>query len=514
MILTDLILILMAGALLSWIVGKWSPVGARIISLLALAVDLILTLTLLNVPVPSGTQWIVNWKAEWIPALGISLHLATDGISVLLLLLTFFIGIISVVISWKEIQKKVGFFHFNLLMALAGVTGVFLSLDLFLFYFFWELMLIPMYFMIGIWGSGEKTKAVYKFFIFTQIGSFLMLVSILTLYFIHGSQTGVYTFDVIQLTGTKAAASTMFLIMSGFLAAFFVKLPIVPLHNWLPDTYTAAPTAGTLLLAALLSKTAAYGLIRFIFPLFPAAAHAFAPAGMILGIVAIFYGAKLAYAQTDLKRLIAYSSISHMGFILLGVFAFNQIAYQGVVIQMLAHGITIAALFILAAVLSQRLQTRDLNQMGGLWEKAPMMGGIGLAFAMASLGLPGLGNFIAEFFILLGTFQAHTVMAVIAVFGLLASAIYTLRMLQRIFFGKLKTELRFKDLTVRDGFVFASLLILIVWMGVYPRSFLNISAPAVKKTLSVHQDQMSETAYNSVTTFSFSNQIFETKNLR
>lgn len=507
MILTYLILILVAGALLSWIVGKWSPVGARVISLLALTIDLVLTLFLLNVSHRADAQWIVNWKVNWIPALGINLHLATDGISVLLLLLTFFIGIISVIVSWNEIQKKVGFFHFNLLMALVGVTGVFLSLDLFLFYFFWELMLIPMYFLIGIWGSGEKIKAVYKFFIFTQIGSFLMLVSILTLYFIHGHNTGVYTFDVLQLTGTKASASMLILIMSGFLAAFFVKLPVVPLHNWLPDTYAAAPTAGTLILAALLSKTAAYGLIRFIFPLFPQAAHAMAPVGMILGIVGIFYGAKLAYAQTDLKRLIAYSSISHMGFILLGVFAFNQIAYQGVVMQMLAHGITIAALFILAGLLAQRLQTRDLNQMGGLWEKVPMMGGVGMVFAMASVGLPGLGNFIAEFFILLGTFKANTVMAVIAVFGLLASAIYTLRMLQRIFFGKSKTEFSLRDLSVKEGLVFASLVILIVWLGVYPQSFLKVSAPAVKKTLIVNQNNSAEEAFSSSKTFSLNNRI-------
>ena len=490
MILIELILVLAAGALLSWIFGNRNPLVARLISLIALGIDFVLTLSLAFSLHQSGGQWIIDYQIPWIPAFGISLHLAVDGISLLLLLLTFFIGIIAVAVSHKEILKRAGFFYFNMLMTLAGIVGVFISLDLFLFYFFWELMLVPLYFLIGIWGNGQKTRAVYKFFIFTQAGSFLMLVSILILYFIQGYNTGIYSFDLGHLTGTNAGTTLLFFLMLGFLAAFFVKLPVVPFHNWLPDTYTAAPLSVTLILAGLLSKTAAYGLIRFIYPLFPEAARLFAPAGMILGIVGIFYGAKLAYAQTDLKRLIAYTSISHMGFILLGVFTFNKIAYQGVVIQMLAHGITIAALFIIAGILWNRLQTRDMDKMGGLMEKVPVLGGLGLVFAMASLGLPGLGNFIAKFFILLGAFKANTVLAVIAVFGLLASAVYTLRMIQRIFYGKPEPEQKLKDVSLRERFVFGSLLILIVWLGIYPKPFLNISAPAVEKTLNMENEQM------------------------
>ena len=511
MILTELILILMAGGLLSWFFGKWSPLSARIIALASLGADLILTLTLLGRHAAPGSRWIIDWKMNWIASFGIGMHFALDGISLLLLLLTFFVGLISVVISWNEIQKNVGFFHFNLLLILAGVTGVFLSMDLFLFYFFWELMLIPMFFLIGIWGSGNKTKAAYKFFIFTQIGGFLMLIAILSLYFIHGHNTGIYTFDFNQLIGTQASVPVLFLIMLGFLAAFFVKLPVVPLHNWLPDAYSAAPTAGTLMLAALLSKTAAYGLIRFIFPLFPHVARMFAPAAMILGIVGILYGAKLAYAQTNLKRLVAYTSISHMGFIVLGVFAFNQLALQGVVIQMLAHGITIAALFLLAGMLSQRLHTGDLREMGGLWEKAPVMGAMGLVFAMASVGLPGLGNFVAEFLILLGTFQAHTVMAVIASLGLLASLIYTLRMIQHIFFGKQAHNQSLSDLNIREKLVFGALLIVIVWLGVYPRSFLDVSGPAVQKILQQQKEKPKPLAYRSKTLFFDFNEMIEVK---
>ena len=497
MILVYLILILLAGALLSLIVGKWSALGSRIISAAILAIDLVLTLSVFFIPKIPGQQWLINLKVDWIPELGIGFHFALDGISLLLLLLTFFIGFISIIFSWKEINQKVGFFNFNFLLTLAGIVGVFLSLDLFLFYFFWELMLIPMFLLIGIWGNENRTAASYKFFLFTQIGGLLMLISILTIYFIHGHSTGTYTFDYEQLIGTKMSATTSYLIMLGFLAAFFVKLPVIPLHNWLPDTYTAAPTSVTLLLAALLSKTAAYGLIRFIYPLFPDAAASFAPVGMILGIVGILYGAKLAYAQTDLKRLIAYTSISHMGFIILGVFAFNQLAFQGVVMQMLAHGISIGALFIIAGILIERLHTRELDMMGGLWSKVPALGAMGIVFSMASLGLPGFGNFIAEFLILLGTFKANIVMASVASVGLLASAIYTLRMIQRIFFGKIKVELKITDINLREKLIFGSLIVIIVWLGLFPKQVLKMANPAVLKTLTYHNVQLSEKTVES-----------------
>ncbi len=483
MILIYIILILLAGAVLAWITGMKNHLWPRIISLTALSADLILIILYVLHPVPYDNDWLADVKIDWIPAFGISMHLALDGLSVVMLILTFFLGIISVIISWKEIDSRPGFFHFNLLLILAGITGVFLSLDLFLFYFFWELMLVPMYFLIGIWGHENKTAASNKFFLYTQASGLLMFISIIALYFVHGHSTGVYTFDYLQLLGTAMPDSTAFLLMLGFLAAFLVKLPVVPLHNWLPDAHTEAPTAGSLILAALLLKTGAYGLLRFIVPLFPSASMRFAPIGMALGVIGILYGAKLAFAQTDLKRLVAYTSVSHMGFVILGVFSFNELAYQGVVIQMVAHGISTGALFVLVGQLYERIHTRDLNKMGGLWEKVPVMGAIGLIFSMASLGLPGLGNFIAELLILLGAFKANVLMSCLASLGLIAATIYSLRIVQKVFMGRKNTDWKIIDLTIREKVVSGSLVIAIVWLGLFPRPVLNTAKPALLKTL-------------------------------
>ena len=489
MILVHLIVILLTGAFLAWIAGRWNTVWPRIISLVALSIDLILVIIIISQPVSPDNKWLIDFKLDWIPEFGISLHLAIDGLSLLMLLLTFFLGIISVIISWKEINSKVGFFHFNLLLILAGITGVFLSLDLFLFYFFWELMLVPMYFLIGIWGHENRTAASNKFFLCTQTGGLLMLISILALYFAHGHSTGSYTFDYIQLLGAEMPASTGLLIMLGFLAAFLVKLPVVPLHNWLPDAHTEAPTAGSLILAALLLKTGAYGLLRFIVPLFPSASITFAPIGMLLGVIGILYGAKLAFAQTDFKRLVAYTSVSHMGFVILGVFSFNELAYQGVVMQMLAHGISTGALFILAGQLYERIHTRDLNRMGGLWEKVPVMGAVALIFSMASLGLPGLGNFIAELLILIGAFKTSILMSCIACSGLIAATIYALRIMKKVFFGNKTQNREMNDLNVREKIVSASLVIVIVVLGLFPQPVFNTAKPALLKTLHAQREK-------------------------
>jgi len=487
MILVYLILILLAGAFLAWISGNINQVLPRIISLVTLGVNLVLIVLSLLQNVPFNNKWLVDIQYDWIPQFGIGIHFALDGLSLLMLILTFFLGIISVLISWKEIKTKVGFFHFNLLLILAGIVGVFLSLDLFLFYFFWELMLVPMYFLIGIWGHENRTKASYKFFLYTQASGLLMFISILALYFVHGNTTGIYTFDYIQLLGTQMSASAAILIMSGFLAAFLVKLPVVPLHNWLPDAHSEAPTAGSLILAALLLKTGAYGLLRFIVPLFPEASVTFAPIGMGLGVLGILYGAKLAFAQTDLKRLIAYTSVSHMGFVILGIFSFNELAYQGVVMQMIAHGISTGALFIIAGQLSERIHTRDITVMGGLWQKAPFMGTIGLIFSMASLGLPGLGNFIAELLILIGAFKANILMSVLACVGLIAATLYSLRILQKVFFGKLNTDWKMNDLSIREKMISVSLVIIIFVLGFYPQPVFDIAKPALLKTLENHR---------------------------
>ena len=479
MILPVILVILIAGAFAALFSGKRSGNLARIISLGATVISLVLFVLYVPWRPADESRWLLDFRAEWIPRFGISLHLAVDGLSLVLVLLTLFLGILSVIISWKEIDQRIGFYHFNLLLILAGIIGVFITLDLFLFYFFWELMLVPMYFLIGIWGHENKTFASYKFFIYTQASGLLMFIAILALYFIHGRATGQYTFDYTSLIGTSMTGSAAMLLMLGFLAAFLVKLPAVPLHNWLPDAHTEAPTAGSLILAGLLLKTGAYGLLRFIVPLFPTASAAIAPVMMIIGVTGILYGAKLAFAQTDLKRLVAYTSVSHMGFILVGVFAFNEIAYQGAVMQMLAHGISTGALFILVGQLSERIHTRELGRMGGLWDNVPLMGAVGLIFSLASLGLPGLGNFVAEILVLTGTFRANILMACLASLGLIASMIYSLRIMQKVFYGKSNYNGRIEDLGLREKLVSALLILAIVWLGLFPRPVINTVRPSL-----------------------------------
>ncbi len=488
MILLSFIVILMVGGILAWIAARWSLAACRWISLLALVVNFVLAVVLWIQSAAALTDpgWIATFSAEWIPGFGIAFDLAMDGLSLLLVMLTFLLGVLGVLTSWREIQFRVGFFHFNLLWVLAGITGVFLTMDLFLFYFFWEVMLIPMYFLIGIWGHENRRYAAFKFFIFTQASGLLMLLAILGLYFVHGAATGQYTFNYFELLGTEFTSGIEMWLMLGFLAAFVVKLPAVPFHNWLPDAHSQAPTAGSLVLAGLLLKTGAYGLLRFVVPLFPNAATEIAPFAMLAGVVGILYGAMLAFSQTDLKRLVAYTSVSHMGFIILGVFVFNDLAWQGVVMQMITHGISTGALFLIAGSLYERIHTRDLGKMGGFWIKMPYMGTVTLIFTMASLGLPGLGNFVAEFLTLLGAWKSSPVLTIFATVGLILAAIYALRIMQKIFYGQHITTHKLPDYTLREKLTMVPLVVVILWLGVYPQPVLDTTAPLVKSMLTEH----------------------------
>jgi NADH-quinone oxidoreductase subunit M len=476
MILAWMICILLIGGLLSWLVARWNNQLAKWIALIAVIIDFIIICNLWmqqQAPLNGTVSWFINYQVSWIPSFGISFHVALDGLSTVMLLLTFFLGILSVLCSWNEIKERIGFYFFNLLWTLAGITGVFVAMDLFLFYFFWEVMLVPMYFLISLWGDTNRRYASFKFFIFTQAGGLLMLLAILALYIIHGQQTGNYSYDYFDLLKTTLEPSAAKWIMMGFLIAFAVKLPVVPLHNWLPDAHSEAPTAGSLILAGLLLKTGAYGIIRFVLTLFPQASAEIAWWAMLFAVIGIVYGALLAFAQTDLKRLIAYTSVSHMGFVLLGIFAFREMAMQGVVMQMLTHGISTGALFVLAGMLKERLHTRDINQMGGLWTSMPAMGGVAILFTMASLGLPVLGNFVAEFLILMSAFSVNSTLTVIASLGLVFSALYSLRMMQKVFLGQPTTAGPLKDFSARELIVMAALSISIVALGLYPQPVMD-----------------------------------------
>lgn len=484
MILAWLIVLPFLAGLLSAVASRRDVRWSRWIAVAALSLELIAVVMLWIVygtttGVAGGSPWLLELRLEWIPQMGISVHLAMDGVSLLMVVLTVFLGLASVVCSWNEIQERIGFFHFNLMAVLTGIIGVFLSVDLFLFYFFWEVMLVPMFFLILVWGHENRRYAAIKFFIFTQAGGLAMLASILGLYFIHGSTTGTYTFDYFQLLGTSLSPRAAFLLMLGFFVAFAVKLPAVPFHTWLPDAHTEAPTGGSVILAGLLLKTGAYGLIRFILPLFPQASATFAPVAMTLAVVGIIYGAVLAFAQTDLKRLVAYTSISHLGFVLLGTFAGTSLALQGAVVEMICHGISTGSLFILVGMIQERIHTRDMGSMGGFWTTVPRLSGMTLVFALASLGLPGLGNFVGEFLVLLGTFPINPWMTAVAAAGLVLAVVYCLWLMGRVFFGPATREWSMPDLSLRESAVMAVMVVLIVWLGIYPRPVIKSVEPAL-----------------------------------
>ncbi|QJC35831.1 NADH-quinone oxidoreductase subunit M [Enterobacteriaceae endosymbiont of Donacia sparganii] len=425
--------------------------------------------------------WISEFILNWIPRFGIHFHLAIDGLSLIMINLTGLLGIMAVLCSWNEVKKWHGFFHLNLLWILSGVIGVFLSVDMFLFFLFWEIMLIPMYFLISLWGhkgikGHSRIKAATKFFIYTQSSGLLMLCGILSLVFLNQTLTGILTFEYSYLLKNHLSLQTEFLLMLSFFIAFAVKMPIIPFHGWLPEAHSQAPTAGSVDLAGILLKTAAYGLLRFTLPLFPISSLKFSFIAILLGMSGIFYGSWMACTQSDIKKIIAYTSISHMGFILMGIYSHNKIAYQGVIIQMISHGISAAAQFILCGQIYERLKTRNIKIMGGIWNYIKILPGLFLFFAFASIGIPGTGNFIGEFLILLGTFHSYPICTSIATFSLLFSSIYSLNMIQKIFYGsKTKIHIFIKNMLLREKIIIFTLVILLVILGFYPQIILNIS---------------------------------------
>ncbi len=490
MILILLLIIPFVGGALCWAMQRFAAERVRYVALtttaltLALAVVLWLTGDYSQTLLPSighlHGHWVQQVSVPWIARLGIRFSLGLDGLSLLLVTLTGLLGVLAVACSWREGQSNAGLFYMNLLCNLGGVIGVFLATDLFLFFLFWEVMLVPMFFLIALWGHDipegrPRLYAALKFFIFTQSAGLVMLVAILALVFLHYRVSGVLTFNYSDLLATPMGSRTGFWIMLGFFFGLAVKLPIVPLHSWLPDAHAQAPTAGSVILAGVLLKTAAYGLLRYLLPLFPGAAAQLAPIAMWLGVLGIVYGAVCAFGQNDIKRLVAYTSISHMGFIVLGVFAGTEEALQGVMMQILAHGISAAGLFILCGELYERLDTRDLRQMGGLWARFSQLPQFGLFFVLASLGLPGLGNFLGEFLVLLGTFETHPAVAVVGAAGLVLSAVYSLILMQRAFYGQPATDAPIRDLDRREFAILSTLMAVMIWLGLYPRTFFDVS---------------------------------------
>ncbi len=421
-----------------------------------------------------GMQFVERYN--WLPQYGISYNVGVDGFSLLLILLTTFLTPLCVLATWEDVQFRVKEFMICLLFMMSGMIGVFVSLDVFLFYVFWEVQLIPMYLLIGVWGNpARRVYAAIKFFLFTMFGSLLMLVAILVLYFYNGKVTGTYTFDLLKLYDLGVPFHMQFWMFLAFALAFAIKVPMFPFHTWLPDAHTEAPTVGSVILAAVLLKMGTYGFLRFNMPLFPEAAYYFVPLFSILAIIGIVYGALVSMVQLDLKRLIAFSSVSHLGFVMLGLFAYNMQGVQGGVIQMINHGLSTGALFLIVGCIYERRHTRMIADFGGLSTPMPIFATIFMIVALSSIGLPGLNGFVGEFLILLGAFKVNKLYAAIAATGVIFAACYMLWMFQRVMFGKVTNEknMNLPDLSWREIAYFAPLLLFIVWIGVYPNTFLD-----------------------------------------
>ena len=430
-------------------------------------------------------------RHSWIPSLGIFYKVGIDGLSVFLVLLVTFTMPITVLSAFKAVTERVKEFHVCMLLLETAMIGAFVALDLFLFYVFWELMLIPMYFLIGMWGGERRVYATVKFFIYTMLGSLLMLVAIIFLAYAHKQQAGVLTFELSQLYGVQLTSAQQWLIFLAFSLSFAIKVPMFPFHTWLPDAHVEAPTAGSVILAGVLLKMGGYGFLRFAMPMFPEAAMRAIPLIVTLAIIGIIYGALVAMVQKDVKKLVAYSSVSHLGFVMLGLFVLNVQAVEGAIYQMLNHGLSTGALFLLVGVIYERRHTRMIRDFGGLTKVMPIYATIFMIVTLSSIGLPLTNGFVGEFLILIGAFSRNPWWGALAATGVVLGAIYMLWMLQRVFFGPIKHAANetLKDLSLREMTVFAPIIGLILFMGVYPKPFLDRMEPAVNKFIAEVKDK-------------------------
>jgi NADH-quinone oxidoreductase subunit M len=473
--------------------GVWRAVGfATSLATFAISIGLFTGFD------PTKTDYQFVSHVPWIPDYGIHYYVGIDGISLVLVLLTTFLMPVTLLASWHDIGKSLPSYVFFMLFLETGMLGAFVSLNLFQFYVFWELMLVPMYFIIGIWGGPRRVYAAVKFFLFTMVGSLLMLIAMLVIYSLFEQQTGQYTFDFVALPGSQAPAlldtvipvagkwwQTQFWLFGAFALAFAIKVPMVPLHTWLPDAHVEAPTAGSVVLAGVLLKMGTYGFLRFALPLFPAAVADWTPTVLVLSVIGIVYGSLVAMVQEDVKKLVAYSSVAHLGFVMLGMFALNVQGASGSVLQMINHGLSTGALFLLVGMLYERRHTRLISAFGGVAKPMPVFAFFFGLVTMSSIGLPMLNGFVGEFLILLGAFLAHPWYAVVAASGVVLAAAYMLWMFRRVMFGPVDNPENRKliDLDWRETIVLVSISIPIVWIGVAPDPLLRRIEPSVSALL-------------------------------
>jgi NADH-quinone oxidoreductase subunit M len=489
--LTLLVLLPLTGGVATLLLRRGQERAARNVALVASLLTLAASLVVWARFDAASAEYQFVELYTWLPDFGISYHVGLDGISLFLVILTTFLTPIALLCSWESIEDRVREFCFFMLALEAAMIGVFVSIDLFLFYLFWDAMLIPMYFLIGIWGYDRRVYAAIKFMLYTMAGSVLMLVAIIWLAYHHETAVGVMSFNLPDLLAMNIPAALQTWLFLAFAVAFAIKVPLFPFHTWLPDAHVEAPTAGSVILAGVLLKMGTYGLLRFAFPLFPDAAREFAPYLAGLAVVGIVYGALVAMVQPDLKKLVAYSSVSHLGFVVLGLCALNVQGVQGAVFQMLAHGVSTGGLFLIVGMLSDRRHTRLITEFGGLKSVMPQLVAAFLLITLASVALPGLNGFVGEFLILIGSFNGlfdparAPIYTAIAATGVILSAVYMLWMFQRVNYGPMENAKNrgLRDLSLREWIVIAPICAAAVGMGVVPGVFLKPMEPAVKKTL-------------------------------
>ncbi|MBI4278061.1 MAG: NADH-quinone oxidoreductase subunit M [Armatimonadetes bacterium] len=484
MILTWLILFPIAGAVAVALVPRERRDLIRALGLAASLVALAVAAWLFAVFQPGLAGMQFEERVPWVPGLGITYHLGVDGISILLVGLTAVLFPVSLLASWDSIQERVKEFNVLMLLLEAAILGTFLALDLILFYVFWEAVLVPMYFLIGLWGGERRTYAAVKFILYTMAGSVLMLVAIIVLYLV-ASPSGGRTFDLLALQQARLEPGLQTWLFLAFALAFAIKVPVWPFHTWLPDAHVEAPTAGSVILAGVLLKMGTYGFLRFALPLFPQASRDFVALASVLAVIGILYGGAVAWAQGDVKRLVAYSSVSHLGFVMLGMFSLTLQGVQGSILQMVNHGVSTGALFLIVGVLYDRTHSRMMEDYGGVAKLMPSFAAIVLLVTLSSAALPGTNGFVGEFLILLGTFRANPVYAAVAAGGVILSAVYLLWMVQRVMHGPVTEKFRhlLPDVNRREVLVFVPLLLLILWMGIYPKPFLSRTEASVQALL-------------------------------